>query len=139
MDFQVGQELGLQGGEHFHQRHVAFERAELRLHEAPGHFLELAVLGVFDLGQADQPTFRRNQEARRFLSRAKIEDHAADDAGRVLVAGGPPDVGLAAKFQGQIEDAVLEIFDAVEACYGAAVGNRDAHGWRNLCIVNRPQ
>ena len=46
----------------------------------------------------------------------------------VRVAGGPPDVGLAAEFQGQVEDAVLEIFDAIEACDRPAVGYRDAHG-----------
>ena len=134
-DFQVGEELGLQRGEHFRQRHVAFERAELRLHEAPRHFRELAVLGVFDVGQPDQPAFRRDQEARRFLSRAEIEDDAADNARRVVVGGGPPDVGLAAEFQGQVEDAVLEIFDAIEAGDRAAVVNRDAHGCMRPCVM----
>ena len=126
-DLQVGKELGLQGGEHFDQGHVAFQRAELRLHPAPGHFLELAVLGVFDFHQADQPTFRRKQKARGFLAGAKIEDHAADYARRVIVAGRSPDARLAAKFQGQIENAVLEIFNPIEAGYCAAVVNRDAH------------
>ena len=52
-----------------------------------------------------------------------------------LVAGGPPDAGLAAEFQGQVEDAVLEIFDAIEACDRAAVVNGDAHGYLRPCVI----
>ena len=45
----------------------------------------------------------------------------------VVIGGRPPDRGLSAQFQGQVEHPILEILDAVEVVQRPAVRNRDSH------------
>ena len=109
--FQIGQELALEGGEHLDERHMAFDRSELCLDEAPGRFLESTLFRVFDIGQTDEPSLGRHQQTGRFVPRCKTEDDAADHTLGIVVGPGPPDLHLAAGLQRKVEQAVLEILD----------------------------
>ena len=59
--FQIGQELTLEGCKHLNERHMDFDRSELCLGKTPGRFLESTLFCVFDLGQTDKPSLRRQQ------------------------------------------------------------------------------
>ena len=63
--FQIGQELTLEGCKHLNERHMDFDRSELCLGKTPGRFLESTLFCVFDLGQTDKPSLRRQQQTGR--------------------------------------------------------------------------
>ena len=83
-DFQVGEELPFQRGQHFHQGHVPLDGPELRFHPAPRRLGELPLLGRLDLHEPDQPALGRDQEAGGFLARKQFERDAADHPRRLL-------------------------------------------------------
>jgi hypothetical protein len=93
-----------------------------------GGLRQPATLSVLDIGQADQPTFRRKQQAGRFLSRCQIEKDATKHALGIMVGMAPPDLRLSAQLQRQVEQTILEIFDARAVGKPAPVKNGDAHG-----------
>jgi hypothetical protein len=126
-NLQVREELPLERRQHFDERHVALDGSELRLHKAPRRLGKPPLLGILDLKQVDQPALGRNQQAGGLLAGVQIQHDAAHDPPRVVVIDAPPDAGVAADLQRQIEDAILEIFDPTDVRKRTAIRNRDPH------------
>ena len=126
-DLQIRGRTLARRGQQFHQRHVAFDRPELRCHAAPGRLRQLGLLGRRNLIQVDEPARGRNQQAGGLLPRTEIERQPADHAPRIVVVGHSPDRGLHVEFEGQIEHAVFEIFDPIEVGQRPAIRNYEFH------------
>jgi len=106
---------------------VALDWAELGFDETPRRLGDSSLLRVLHLEQVDQPALRRNQQAGRLLAWVQIQHDAAHDPPRIVVMDAPPNAGLAADFQRQIEHAVLEILNPLDVRQRTTIRNRNSH------------